>query len=235
MLLVLALPLAAQEAPRPGVLLRGWLASQDAMASNLARVALREEAAWTLDGPFGVRRLLTLAEVEGSTGDEAWQRRVLEVEVNGRRVPRERWEQAEQQRRRLMDPRAETAARAVVQIHQLLAKLRPAGDTSRDALDGVRCWRIELVPRNRREAIERVTLWFSRSDGHLARSRVVVERRRGAMPFIVTTDYRRVEGLDVPRRRHIEGTTQMRRRLRTYTILFTYEATYADYRFFREG
>lgn len=234
-LLLLVLPAAAQEAPRPEALLRGWLTSQDAMASNLARVALREEATWTLDGPFGVRRLRTEAEVEGGEGDESWHRRVLAVEVNGRRVPRERWRQAEQQRRRMIDPHAESAARAVVQIHQLLRKLQPAGVVVRDEIDGRRAWRLELVPRRRRDAPERVTLWFDRTAGHLARSRIVVQTRRSATPFIVMTEYHRVEGLDVPRRRHIEGTTQMRRRLRTYTLLFTYEARYGDYRFFREG
>ncbi|MDX1548811.1 MAG: hypothetical protein R3247_17565, partial [Rhodothermales bacterium] len=57
--------------------------------------------------------------------------------------------------------------------------------------------------------------------------------RRSERPLVVVTEYARVEGLDVPRRRRLEGSTQMKRRLRTYTVLYSYQARYDDYRFFR--
>ena len=231
------LPAGAQTPPTPEALVRGWRASQEAMGSNIRRVALHEETIWGLDGPFGIRTLRREAEVSGVRGAERWDREILRVEVNGRGVPRARWDQADQQRLRMVGPPAEAATRAVTQLHQLLRNVIPAGDVAPERVEGgIAAWRVELVPRGRRETLQRLTLWFSREQGHLVRSRVVFQgRRRGGTPLIVTTLYRRHEGLDVPRRRHLEGSTQMRRRLRTYTLLFSFEATYSDYRFFREG
>jgi hypothetical protein len=38
-----------------------------------------------------------------------------------------------------------------------------------------------------------------------------------------------VDGLDVPTYRRIEGSARTQRRLRTFTVLFTYEATFDEY------
>jgi hypothetical protein len=139
----------------------------------------------------------------------------------------------EKQRRSMLGLHAEAASRVVIQPQQVIADMRPTGEAAAEVVDGVPCWRVEMIPPTRREPIERYTLWFARTEGHLVRSRALLRAPRADRPFIITTDYTRVEGFDVARRRLMEGTTQTRRRLRTYTLLFKFEAAYTDYRFFR--
>ena len=232
-LLALAVPARAQEAPRPETLVRAWAASQGAHADEIEGVTLREHSEWTIDGPFRLRRTRLVADVHGERDGEGWARDPVEVAIDGRPVPLERWQQWERQRRQLLGPRTEEAARTVILLHDMLEHLVPAGGAVPDALDGVPAWRVELVARTAREPLDRYTLWFDRQRGHLLRSRAVARPRRSERPLVVVTEYARVEGLDVPRRRRLEGSTQMKRRLRTYTVLYSYQARYDDYRFFR--
>ncbi len=229
-------PAQAQQAPRPRALVRAWLASQVERGRDIGHVEVLERAHWTVDGPFGVRRVGWVANVSGGPDTDGWQREPLSVQANGHRIPLRRWEKLEKQRRSMIGPHAEAVARAVIQFYQIISNMRPTGEATAEVIDGVLCWRVEMVPRNRREAVERYTLWFARTEGHLVRSRALVRAPRTDRPFIITTDYTRVEGFDVAHRRLMEGTTQTKRRLRTYTLLFQFEATYSDYRFFgKEG
>jgi hypothetical protein len=94
-------------------------------------------------------------------------------------------------------------------------------------------WRVELVPRTQGEALQRYTLWFDRAQGHLLRTRAIVRTERNDTPFTINTSYTHIDGFDVPSHRRMEGTTQTKRRSRTYTLLFEYEASYDQYRFIR--
>lgn len=226
-------PAWAQNAPRPGMLVRAWLASQAERGGTIGRVKLHERAEWTIDGPFGVRSIGWEASVSGGPDTDGWQRDPISVRANGRPIPLTRWPDLDQQRRRMMGPHAEGVARAVIQFHRLIANMRPSGEAVHEALEGVPCWRVEMVPRRPREAVERYTLWFDQDTGHLVRSRALVRAPRTDRPFLITTEYTRADGFDVPSRRLMEGTTKTRRRRRTYTVLFKYEAAYSDYRFFR--
>ncbi len=230
---LMLLPAQAQQAPRPRTLVRAWLASQAERGRDIGRVELRERAQWTVDGPFGVRRIRWIAKVSGGPDTDGWRREPISVNANGRRIPLRRWEELEKQRHAMIGPHAEAVARAVIQLHQIVSNMRPTGEAMAEVIDGVPCWRVEMVPPNRREAVERYTLWFARTEGHLVRSRALVRAPRTERPFLITTDYTRVEGFDVARRRLMEGTAQTKRRLRTYTLLFTFEAVYSDYRFSR--
>ena len=223
----------AQEAPRPEVLVRSWAEALETRATGLSRIELRERSGWVLDGPFGVRRTHMVAHVTGGPDAGGWEREPVRAEVNGRRVPLRRWRTLDERRKALTGPRTETAAREVLQLALLLSKLRPVDRTQPARIDGVAAWRVELVPNARGEALQRYTLWFDRAQGHLLRSRAIVRTERNRTPFTITTSYTRVEGFDVPSHRRIEGTTQTKRRRRTYTLLFEYEASYDQYRFIR--
>ena len=231
---LMLLPAQAQDAPRPRTLVRAWLAAQVERGGDIGRVVLREQAEWTVDGPFGVRSIGWEADVTGGPDTDGWTREPISLTTNGRRTPLRRWKALERQRRSMIGPHAEAVARAVIQFHEVISKMRPNGEAMAEVIDGVPCWRVEMVPPNRREPVERYTLWFARAEGHLVRSRALVRAPRTNRPFTVMTDYTRVEGFDVARRRLMEGTAQMTRRLRTYTLLFTFEASYSDYRFFRK-
>lgn len=225
----------AQDAPRPNTLVRAWLTAQSQRARDLERVELQEQAQWTLDGPFGVQQTQLLANVVGIPDSSDWQRTPISVRMNDQDVPPERWIELEQRRRSLMGSQADKAASMIVQLHRLIGRMRPAGPVAPDDVAGIASWRVELVPRNPQEPIERYTIWFDQNNGHLIRSRALVRARRAESPFIITTAYTRVQGFEVPARRRMEGTVRTRRRMRTYTMLFTYEAVYTDYRFFYES
>ena len=227
-------PAWAQNPPRPQPLVRAWLASQTERGRDIGRVELREQAAWTVDGPFGVRSIGWEADVSGGPETDGWQREPISATSNGRPIPLVRWQNLDKQRRGMMGPHAEGVARAVIQFHKLIANMRPSGEAVLEIVDGVPRWRVEMVPRRRREAVERYTLWFDRDVGRLVRSRALVRAPRTDRPFLITTDYTRVDGVDVPSRRLMEGTTKMKRRRRTYTVLFTYDASFDAYRFFRK-
>ncbi len=229
-----AQPAWAQAVPRPNSLVRAWLASQTERGRDVGRVTLTEEAEWTVDGPFGVRRIGWTATTEGGPEVDGWQREPISMTANGRPIPLERWQELEKQRRGMVGPYATGVARAVLQLHTLIATMRPSGETVRATLAGVPCWRVELVPRRPRDAVERYTLWFAQDEGHLVRSRALIRAPRNDQPFLITTDYTRAQGFDVPERRLMEGTTKIKRRRRTYTVLFKYEAFYTDYRLFNK-
>lgn len=216
------------------MLVRTWLASQAERGGHIGRVALREQAEWIIDGPFGVRSIGWEAGVSGGPDTDGWHREPIAVTANGRPIPLTRWPDLDRQRRGMMGQHAEGVARAVIQFHRLIANMRPSGEAVRETIDGVPCWRIEMVPRRPRDAVERYTLWLDREAGHLVRSRALVRAPRTDRPFLITTDYTRVDGFDVPSLRLMEGTTKTRRRRRTYTVLFKYEAAYSDYRLFRK-
>ncbi len=78
-----------------------------------------------------------------------------------------------------------------------------------------------------------MTLWFSRGAPVLLQSRFVVRPEQPGPPILVHTEYDRRDGLDVPRFRRVEGSFSMRRRFRTFTTLFSYDAEYTGYRFDR--
>lgn len=215
--------------PRPAELLRGWLDSQQERLEQLSSLEVHEDASLVLDGPFGSRALETTARVVVRRPEERWERDILAASLDGRPVPPERWEMALRHRTRMVGPRAAEAIRSVVLLPRALRDMRPAGRPERDEVDGRPVWRYDLVSRTRSGPVERVALWLTPT-GRLVQSRVVAHARPDAPPLVVTTWYDRLEGLDLPVERHIEGTAQTRRRMRTFTMLFDYEATYRDYR-----
>lgn len=229
-LLVLPAAAAAQAPPDPAALLHPWLSQQVAHSRGLEAFSFHERASYVLDGPNGARRVQHRAEIEGGADRRDWTRTFLAVEVNGRPVPPERWDEVEQRRQGLGNLPFLRILQATHLGPQLFRRLEPAGPVA-PAENGAR-WRLDLIPRRAQPPLERVTLWFDR-DGRLRNSRILLRPQNNDAPFVVTTEYARVDGLDVPVRRHIEGTVQVRRRSRIFTMLLQYEGQYDDFRFYR--
>ncbi|NBC17520.1 MAG: hypothetical protein GVY18_09435 [Bacteroidetes bacterium] len=223
-------PAVAQNVPTADssahALLRQWHTAQAERLDRVARFTAEEAAAWTLDGPFGIQEMEVTAHITGTQGD--WDRTVASVRVNGRPVAPERWERMRRRRQHFAGPEAEAMTRSVLQLPRLIRWMRPASRPSEETLDDRPVWRFDLVPERPRSVIERLTLWLA-PDGRLLQSRALLRPRRHPAPFIITTDYARVQGLDVPAYRHIEGIVQQRRRERTFSMLFDYTATYAEH------
>ena len=229
------MPARAQQPPADGEaphsLLRRWHTEQSDLLADVQGFSAREEASWTLDGPFGLRRMAMTARLTGHPDQEDWNRDVESVRADGRPVPPERWRRMHHRRSRPFGPEAEAMTRSVLRLPRLVRQMRLASDPTPVHLDDRRLWRFDLVPHPHRSVVERMTLWLT-PDATLYRSRLLFRlRQHHDAPFIVTTDYARVEGIDVPTQRHIEGIAQRRRRERTFSMLFDYTATYDDYRF----
>ncbi len=227
----LLLPLAAlagQAQPTDEVVAR-WQAGQERAARRVSAITCVEESNRRLDGPSGTREILTVSRLHMGLGEEHLKRELLRVEMNGRPVP-----EREQHRvvRYLQHGRRDGAALAdVLYAPALLAALRPEGVPRPDALaDGA--LRLDLLAPPP-HPVERVTLWFTPRGDRLVRSRLLARHRPDDAPLVVETEYRRRGGLDVPHHRHVEGSVLVRKRSRTFTMLYDQQIAYRDYRFER--
>lgn len=220
----------ARAQPGADRLLQAWLRDQYDEGREVERFAFREASAYVIDGPFGEWHVEQVIRTTGRPGDDRWEHTYESVRLNGRAVAPERWERQAHRRGAPADVPLERIMRALHLRRRLFNRLRPVGAATADDVDGRGAWRLELVGRGDEGPVERMTLWFDRDAVRLLRARAVLRRQADDAPFVVTTDYARVSGLDVPRARHVEGTIQRRRRGRVFTMLFTYDGTFTDYR-----
>ncbi len=224
----------AQDAPAPAALVRSWLRHQVEHGADAVRFTFDERSELTTDGPFGTRRIRQEVRVTGGAGDAPWDRTFVALSVNDRPVGPGRWGEPGRRRHGVESPPMERIMRESHLGPRLFERMRTTGTAARDAVGSADAWRVEFLPRDPAAPAERLTLWFDRTGARLLRARMLLRRERGEAPLQVTTDYTRIDGLDVPRARHIEGTLQLRRRMRTFTVLFSYRGEYDHYRFFAD-
>lgn len=231
LLLMALIPGAAlgQSTPEPQALIDQWLRAQHDQIRALAFIELRQEATWTVDGPYGAQSTRWTAHLSAVPGEGLTDYEVESVDVNGRDVPPEHWRQMAQRRFRMLGPALRPHVQGLPRATRLLRSLRPVSSARLDTTTAVPTWRIDAVTRAPHPRLDRVTLWFDQSTDRLHRSRLLMRLHPTGPPAIVTTRYRPVDGLDVPTHRRIEGSARTQRRLRTFTVLFTYEATFGEY------
>lgn len=196
----------------------------------IAEVEVVEQTTRTLDGPFGRHRIELKTRLTGSLQGGPWHRETLGATLDGSPRPNAQGRGLERRSMGMLGPEFRSLFRMAQLPRRRIGRLQPIGPLQEDERDGKATWRLEAAPRNPDTPLERVTLWFSPA-GHLVHSRMIM-RKRGSL-LISTVDYMRLQGLDVPRARNIEGTLQTKRRMRTFSTLFTLEATYDAYRFTR--
>lgn len=223
------------DGPASEAMLRAWFVSQQTLLSNLHAFEHTEAAEWTLDGPFNIHHMAHEAEVRVSRDTDELQRDLQSMHLDGAPVSPDRWEALQQRRRTMAGPELDALTRVERQLPRFLRALRVVGRATEESVHGSTVLRVELVPRNDDHRLERATLWFDVTQGHLYQSRLLVRRRAALPPFIITTTYTRHQGMDVPVARHIEGTVQTRRRGRTFTTLIDYRAQYSNHRLYFEG
>ena len=222
-----------QPEPSDADYFRRWVQSQMEQWDRIESVEFRERSRRTLDNPFGVNRAQVESRVVGYPDDREYERRIVSAEVEGRRVPprrmeefRERWTRFSQQLGRGSNVFSAWRLRA-------LLATRPSGRPIREDYDGTEAYRVDLVPADRQANIDRITMWFSARGGRALASRTVFEQRGQRSSLIVEIEYERIDGIDVPRSRRIDGTVQTRRRLRHFTTIVTLESRFDEYRFSR--
>lgn len=230
-LLALLAPAAtAQPAPAGERLLRQWLAHTREATAALAAVAVTEERTRTVDGPAGTQRLRTVSDLRLAPPDEP-DADVRVAELDGRRVLPVRLALVERRLRLAYGPGYLWITRPQLLARTFLEGMRPTGTATLDAVDGTPAWRVALEPASDAQLV-RGTAWFARAPvgGAPRLLRFVIE---GGMPpggsAVVTTDYARIEGLDLPLHSRSDVVLRQRRRLRDYTVLLAADAHYSDH------
>ena len=85
-------------------------------------------------------------------------------------------------------------------------------------------WRVDLVPQELPNPVERLTAWFDADSFHLRESLAVLEAP-GQNSVRVETTYVRVDGIDLPKHIIADGSSRMLRRSRYFTTLFQIDMT----------
>jgi hypothetical protein len=167
--------------------------------------------------------------VSGSTSSSRWQNDITGFRSDGRSVPRNDWNTLAVQWQSLLgEPFASLIEDPALPL-QLFENMSPSGNAKEERINGAMHWRIEMIPERGSAPYQRVTLWVHQEVGYLSRSRAVLSDRRSSIE--VVTDYKRVNGIDVPFQRQFEGKVQSRRRTRITTLFFNIKGDYSGYRF----
>lgn len=251
-----AVPSDRALAQRPAVdadtLYAGWLDSQAAARAALDSVSFHEDGTWTLDGPMGARTTDWSARMTGQGGARGeLERTLLALSIDGEPVPEAQWPELTDRLRQARWLDAPAFLMLSAAAGPVLERLVPAGPVHAVEQDGERLlrfearephdrlpnpprrrppgWRGDGPPRGRgMPPVDRITLWFDADDGALRRTRLLAEPPDGSV-VTITTDYRRVAGLDVPAYRTVSGVVRRQRRMRTFAVLVEAEARYTDY------
>ncbi len=230
-----AAPASAQMDPSASDYYRQWLRQQVDNWGDVVTVDFTETTVRTLDGPTGSQTVRLSARVTAYPGERDAERTIVAAELNGRRVPDDRLDEFRSRWSRFTrDLGQESGAFAEMRI-QMLQRTRPTGRPTRERLEGMDLFRVDLMSTAPRLRIDRITLWFDAADGRLVRSRTIFRPRAQRTSLIVENGYRRIGDLDVPVRRRIEATVQQKRRLRHFTTIISIESSFSDFRFERSG
>ena len=210
------------------VLFKAWRALQRQNSRNVQRISLLERLNSRFEGPAGTWRSTVNMNVSGYITNNNWQNSIIGFQSDGRPVAPNDWSSLSMEWRTLLGEFAPLVENPALPL-QLFDNMTPTGKARAERLDGEPHWRIEMVPNRGGGPYQRVTLWVHQEVGYLSRSRATATYNRSSIDVI--TDYRRLNGIDVPFRRYFEGKVQQRRRTRITTLFFAIEGDYSNYSF----
>ena len=211
------------------VLFQAWRSLQRQNSRSIQRISLRERLDSRFDGPAGTWSSTVDMNVSGYAGNNSWQNDITGFRSDGRSLPSTDWGSMSIQWRNLLgDPFASIIEDPALPL-QLFDQMSPSGNAKEERINGAMHWRIEMVPNRGGVPYQRVTLWVHQEVGYLTRSRAVIADRRSSIE--VVTDYKRLNGIDVPIRRKFDGKVQSRRRNRISTLFFNVQGDYSNYSF----
>ena len=211
------------------VLFQAWRSLQRQNSRSIQRISLRERLDSRFEGPAGTWSSTVDMNVSGYASNDSWQNDITGFRSDGRLLPSSDWSNMSIQWRNLLgDPFASIVESPALPL-QLFEQMRPSGNAKEERINGAMHWRIEMVPNQGGVPFQRVTLWVHQEVGYLTRSRAVLADRRASIEVI--TDYKRVNGIDVPVRRKFDGKVQSRRRNRISTLFFDVQGEYTNYSF----
>ncbi len=220
----------SQTPPQHEELLRFWFESQLQALSRADTVYFEEAVKWKIDAPFGSPTMEIHSSVRSLPYRSLRWTRTRQAFVNDKPVPRPRLNEVKERwhtntRKQIEEMLEETEIRPA-----LMEKMRPAGAVKSEKLDGREAWRVEVIRRDRKLPVERISFWFEQSTNRLIRSRSIINPGPDSPNFVITTEYVNEMQLDRPRHRMVEGNVTIKRRSRYYTVLISYEADITDFR-----
>ena len=230
LVLCAAMPIAAQT-PDADALLADWQQNWRSAFARVASIQATETALRIVDGPGSMQRLRSVSTLEYVVGGRS-DRQVRLAEINGRRVFIARLNQLEARLGRAYGPAYRRIRQIPMLPNTIVGLARPAGRVVADQLGGVPVWQVAIEPRRANDLVERGTLWFAQPGPgeapRLLRSQIVGSLGPNSST-VMTTDYTRTAGLDLPRYTETEVVVRQRRRRRLFTILLNADVTLDDY------
>lgn len=222
-------PAYGQDAPQAEELLRTWFSNQQNAVARGDTLFYDEVEEWKIDAPFGRPTMGMHSRVRTLPNTSTRWTRTIDVQVNGRKLPPARYNEVKNRwhtntRSQIREVMHETEIRPA-----LLSRMRPATRTVTEELNGDSVWRLELIRRERRQSVERITLWFSTDTRQLLQSRVILNPGVDKPNFVITTEYVNEDSYDRPEQRTVEGNVTLKRRSRLYTVLISYSGTYSNF------
>lgn len=204
-------------AQNAGIWIRRWVVEQQEASVTVSRIRFEESGSYSLDGAFGARTLEVDSEVVLGLASQEADRRVLRVRTEDGEVR----EGEQQGRRRLRHPVRRDLLAATDRLlfpARLLETQVPRGPLENERLNGQDVYRLVTVADAPEDPVESVVWHFARPSGRLVQARAIV-RGEGRATLVLEMAYSRREGLDLPTNRKMEGSFEVRRRTRTYTVL----------------
>ena len=197
---------------------------QGEAAVTLSRIRLDEVTRHRTESAFGPRDLTLETALVIDRSTPTVDRTIRLARIGDRDIVPDDGDR----RRRFQSPIRRDLLRAadgLLYPERLLGAQESLGDAEPDRLDSREVIRVQTVSTDEAAPVERVTWYFSRPSGRLLRARGVIRGEdRGTL--VVTVDYDRIEGLDLPVSRFLEGSFAIRRRTRTYTVLVESNSQY---------
>lgn len=211
--------------------LERWADGQNAALNGVRQVTMLERGRHVYEGATGQRRLGMSTRYVLESGNAPPQRDVVEVTIDGEPVDRP----DEGRRRRHENPIQASMQRAVdllLQPARLLPLMQPPDEVETIEFNGTEYVSIRMRAIDPGPGLVRAVWWFDPADGRLVQVRVFVENAEGgALDAFVR--YERIEGIDLPVRRRVEGSFPWKRRMRTFTILVDVRADIDDHAIIR--
>lgn len=228
-----AYPAGGQPAANGAELLAAWRSGWERSLQSVRSVSYVETSSRTIEGPRERNRFGARVDVRFSSGS-GMDRTVRHSEVNGRRVPTRRTNALDRRMRRAYGAGFDWVRRPPPMAARLAAIVRPTGRMVADNVGDVRAWRVTTAPGQANDRIERVIFWFAQAEDRPRLLRMRIVGRVPAVPgrvqggsAVITTEYGRTGGLDLPRRSHAEVVIRQIRRRQVFTVLMNAEATYS--------
>lgn len=209
-------------------ILHQWPTAQQKALSQTAYLTFKRQSKRVIDSPHGTHKTREKTEIYGRPSSDHWTHQFISATINGQPANEDQLERREQRWSSALKPYMNIINQINPVSPETVAQMHPSTPLEADTLNGVPVWSFNVVAPEEKELLERATLWFRQDTLQLEQSRAIYKPTDG-QSMVVTTEYIRVRGIDLPKRVHSEGILRYRRRLRSFTLLIETTALHDDF------